>query len=292
MPRAIRQLAAILSGLLVFALLPVEGQASLQLHLKLDDGAPSSTAIDSSGNGNHGTLMDMNPLTDWVAAGVAGGALDFDPTGDSQRISVNDGFDFGSADFSLSFWVNKQSGSNGFGNIAGLAKWHTGGSAGTNEWALSISTGSTGAGDDQPTFYIESGTTSYAATSPDNITLNEWHHIVGVRDGSFIRIYVDNVLKASTNVGSVAINDLPDRALTVANFDSNFRSPNAIFDDIQIYDQALSAADVSFLFDNPGASLAAVVPEASSFVVWSLIGLTVGGSTWWRRRRRGHEPER
>jgi hypothetical protein len=261
--------------------LTVEVEASLQLHLKFDDGAPSSTAVDSSGNGNHGTLLDMNTTTAWVS-GVTGQAVDFNPGGTgSERVSVNDGFDFGSADFSVSFWVNKQTRSNGFGNLGGVAKWNTGGLPGTNEWHLALSTGTTGIGDDQPSFYIESGTTSYSAVSPDNITLGVWHHIVGVRDATFLRIYVDNVLKASAAVGTASVNDV-GRIVTVANFDSNPRNPNAIFDDIQIYDHAVSAADVDFLFRNPGSALAPVVPETSSVLVWSVlvsvVALAVGRS--------------
>jgi len=47
---------------------------------------------------------------------------------------------------------------------------------GTNEWALGLTTGGN---DDQPSFNVESGTTSYAANSPDTITLAAFHHIVG-----------------------------------------------------------------------------------------------------------------
>jgi hypothetical protein len=258
------------SVLLTVTFFTVDVEASLQLHLKFDDGSPSSTALDSSGNSSHGTLLDMNTTTAWVS-GVAGQAIDFNPsvTG-SERVSVNNGFDFGSEDFSVSFWVNKQSKSNAFGNIGGVAKWNTGGVPGTNEWHLAISTGNTGIGDDQPSFYIEAGTTSYAAISPDNITLGEWHHIVGVRDATFLRIYVDNILKASTAIGTASVNDV-GRIVTVANFDANPRNPNATFDDIQIYDHAVSAANVDFLFRNPGSTLSPVVPEVTSFLVWSVL---------------------
>lgn len=39
-------------------------------------------------------------------------------------------------------------------------------------------------------------------------------------------------------------------------------------------------------FDNAELSLAtAAVPEPGSMIAWTLLGLTVGGATWWRRRR-------
>lgn len=41
----------------------------------------------------------------------------------------------------------------------------------------------------------------------------------------------------------------------------------------------------SLAIDNAQLSLAvAAVPEPASLIVWSLLGLTVGGATWWRRR--------
>jgi len=59
----------------------------LVLHLPLDDGAGSAIAVDVSGNGHDGTLVNMDPNTDWVS-GRTGLALDFDGTND--YVSVPD----------------------------------------------------------------------------------------------------------------------------------------------------------------------------------------------------------
>ncbi|HEX5220256.1 MAG TPA: PQQ-dependent sugar dehydrogenase, partial [Verrucomicrobiae bacterium] len=65
--------------------------------LPLDDGT-GTTALDASGNGNSGTLINLSP-TAWVAS-VSGGALSFDGVNDFVRISNHLG-----ADFTISCWV-------------------------------------------------------------------------------------------------------------------------------------------------------------------------------------------
>lgn len=49
----------------------------------LDDGTGSSTARDASGNGNTGTLSNMDPNTDWVEGG-----LDFDGSNDKVTTGI------------------------------------------------------------------------------------------------------------------------------------------------------------------------------------------------------------
>ena len=52
-------------------------------HWKLDE-TSGTTATDSSGAGNDGTLNNMDPATDWVY-GEIGGGLDFDGVGRLRR---------------------------------------------------------------------------------------------------------------------------------------------------------------------------------------------------------------
>ena len=47
----------------------------------LNEGSGATTAADTSGNGNNGTLTNMDPATDWVN-GKFGKALDFDGSDD------------------------------------------------------------------------------------------------------------------------------------------------------------------------------------------------------------------
>ena len=80
-----------------------------------------------------------------------------------------------------------------------------------------------------------------------NIADGAWHHVVGVYDGNQILLYVDGVLDASKNVGSMNIDTW--RALRIG---ENWELGNSFFggtlDEVRIYDRALTADDVAQLF--------------------------------------------
>jgi hypothetical protein len=84
------------------------------------------------------------------------------------------------------------------------------------------------------------------ATSPNAITLNEWHHLVGVADGSSVRIYVDGILKdsqpagASWGGGSKFI--LSYRKSAVHEY------YNGDLDQLRIYNRALTTNEVADLY--------------------------------------------
>lgn len=237
------------------------------LHLSMEDGAGSSVVTDSSGNGLDGQLVNMDPTTDWVT-GVAGLALDFDGVDDFVEVTDDPLLDFGVADFSVSYWAFKRMASANFDDIYGVSKWSTGAARGTNEWALTMGTGNSNEISDRPGFHVEVGTTGHTARSPDELTLNEWHHLVGVREAERLRMYVDGVLKAETVIPqcSPAVNNV-GRDLTIArNQDTGFLpASNAILDDVQIYAYALddggvavgetAGGEIAELFTNPGQTI-------------------------------------
>lgn len=156
-----------------------------------------------------------------------------------------------------------------------MAKWGSGALPGTNEWVVNIGFAVLGTQTDRPHISVEVGNTIYAAVSPDLITLDEWHHIVGVRDGQSLRIYMDGSLRAveGSLPANASINNA-GRDLRVAANSAPNNLPvrtDALFDDVQIYSNALSDAEVAFLFENPGQ----VVPEpATAFLLATgLLGL-------------------
>lgn len=266
---------SLLHLLALLALLSPSGdvQASLVLHLELDESSGAS-ASDSSGNGLNGTLVNMED-GDWTA-GQVGNGLDFDGVDEYVEVADDILLDFGAGDFAVSYWVLKRETSDTvFDNTYAVAKWGSGALPGTNEWVVNIGFAVPGTQTDRPHISVEVGTTIYAAVSPDLITLDEWHHIVGVREGQSLRIYMDGSLRAvdGSLPANASINDA-GRDLRVAANSAPNNLPvrtDALFDDVQIYSNALSDAEVAFLFENPGQ----VVPEpATAFLLATgLLGL-------------------
>ena len=111
-------------------------------------------------------------------------------------------------------------------------------------------------GDGTLSWYIYNGTPMWLNTF-DTVTDGNWHHVVGTYDNVTSRIYIDGILSASTPVGggSYAGYDQPNVFL------GGLGHPNAhgaayyvgALDDFQLYDRALSAAEVATLY-NAGAS--------------------------------------
>ena len=100
---------------------------------------------------------------------------------------------------------------------------------------------------------------------PQEISLNEWHHVVGVREGQTTSLYVDGVLvDVNSSLPALgAINNVGSELRVAVNQPvAPIYYTDAIFDDVQIYGFALDDGDVAvgqtaggnikFLYSNPG----------------------------------------
>ena len=268
------------------AIAPAVAPADLIGHWKFDDAAPgnttTTTAADSSPNGNGATYAGNGAIS-WIT-GKAGSA--FQLGGGSSRFELADSSDLKvTGAVTVSAWVKPTATSN-FGLVAGIDQ--TGGSA-NDMYTLKTS----GSATSSPRWDVvaAAGTGSNVSldasdslTNFSAATADGWVHLAGVFDpGNFARLYVNGVLEAEdTSAIPTAIQ------LTVTPFqighnasDSGSNALQAAVDDIQVYDQALSAADVALLFNNPGV----VIPEPST-VVLAAIGLLGLVGCGWRRRRK------
>jgi hypothetical protein len=81
-----------------------------------------------------------------------------------------------------------------------------------------------------------------------SISVNDgqWHHVAGVYDGSKIKLYVDGILDNS-EVATGSIGTSPYSVLIGENSDNPNRLWNGLIDDVRIYDNALSAAEIAEL---------------------------------------------
>ena len=110
-------------------------------------------------------------------------ALHFDGTGDYvvlDNVGSNTSLSFtGTASFTLEAWINREANS----NSADIISKNNGGV--NSNYRLFINS------DGKPVFAREASPWSLVGSTV--IPVNEWHHVVGVFDGSSMKIYVDGV---------------------------------------------------------------------------------------------------
>ncbi len=112
------------------------------------------------------------------------GSAYFDGTGDYLTYAANAAFQFGNNNFTVECWVFPQSLP---AEAVLVSKWNATGTAGTNQWLLSLNTG-------VPTFIASTDGSAVAATATGTtIITNTWNHIAAVRNGSSLTMYVNGI---------------------------------------------------------------------------------------------------
>ena len=102
----------------------------------------------------------------------------------------------------------------------------------------------------QATFNV--GGSAFIASMGTLPTLNTWYHVVGVFNGSKVYLYVNGVLKSSTTAsGSLSSTSNLPIAFGSAVGSKYF---NGVLDESLIFNQALTATQVSAIYANEGAS--------------------------------------
>ncbi|HYM16863.1 MAG TPA: LamG domain-containing protein [Dehalococcoidia bacterium] len=75
-----------------------------------------------------------------------------------------------------------------------------------------------------------------------------WAHVAGVYDGTALRIYVNGTLQGTAALSGTIIAPRPEFQMTIGRWAFNsqlYRSFNGDIDEVRIYDQALTAANIS-----------------------------------------------
>jgi hypothetical protein len=209
---------------------------SLMLHFALDEG--SGTTV--SGGGSNGTVQGAS----WTS-GRLGNALQFDGSDDYVDLGSPDVHSTGTGDdgLTLAAWIK-------IDNVATIADRRilskaTGTANDDHYWMLStIESG----GHSRLRFRLKtgsnpaSGTTTLIADS-GNLQSGAWHHVAATYDGATMQLYLDGVLVGSTaKTGPVAINSSVSAWIGGNPVGGLFWS--GAIDDVRIYTEGLSAADV------------------------------------------------
>ena len=151
----------------------------------LDEGTGNITA-DASGNGNDGTLMGA---PNWVA-GQSGNALEFNGSstyvdcGNAEALNVNV--------FSVSFWYNLPSSTQGWNHMISRGQHGASGSPGSVNWGIMMVSGA------QRILFETHDDTSWIGIRADT-TAGEWHHVVATYDGNTMQLYYDGALADTTS---------------------------------------------------------------------------------------------
>ena len=202
------------------------------LWLKFDEGQ-GTTAYDSSGQDNDGTITNAV----WVDSGCKSGkCLSFDGSGDY----VNAGALNLAGDTTISLWAKSALYTDASWNFL-AGNWGAGGSNNYGLYWYDSYYGGTG-------FISGAGSGAYKTNT---YTDNAWHHIVGIRDGSTDRLYVDGVQLVSGANG--ALSNTGDNWWIGGANNSNYYFTGLI-DEVKIYPYARTAAQVKNDY-NKGAAM-------------------------------------
>ncbi|MCK5044445.1 LamG domain-containing protein [Candidatus Parcubacteria bacterium] len=191
-------------------------------HWKMDEGS-GSTIYDEADNNNNGTISGAA----WVE-GKHGLALSLDGINDYVDCGSNDSLNFGTNDFTIALWAKTKEDS--FRSLAGKTD----------------STANSGYSIDSygEIRFILDDNNSYMAETTETIDDNNWHHIVALREGDNLKIYIDGLLSA-TDSGNDNINVTSDYPFIIGARNSG---ADAFFDgsvdDVRIYNYARTAEEI------------------------------------------------
>lgn len=229
--------------------------AGLIAHWKFDENT-GTTAADSSANSNTATTT----ANSWTT-GVSGSAAD------QPRYALADSTDLyitGTTAVTISLWA-KTSSSHSFAILAGFE-----------------GTGSTG---DIYGLKVESGKirlTGPNLDTPDtlqNYSDGNWIHIVGVNDptSSNSKIYINGSLIATGSAETIPTRTTQQWTMGTY-WNSNSYDFNGSLDDVQVYNKALTTAEITTLYNDPGTPLMAANPTFSEWVAGYDVGAETGYS--------------
>jgi hypothetical protein len=203
----------------------------------LDDGA-GTTAVDASGGGQPGTLLNGPTWT----PGRHSQALVFDGVNDYVNIAPTASQN--AFPLTVAAWI-KTSSTTGIGGI--VNKYVAGSFNGYNvflnggsicAWFLRSSTN----------YIYDGGGCTHSSSGYND---NQWHHVVYVVDASGAKLYVDGAQKSSLAWTGAAGPTTTSQALQIGRYPGAGTSHfGGTIDDVRVYNRALTASEVLSLYGN------------------------------------------
>lgn len=189
-------------------------------------------SCDSSGSGNDGAWNGNATST----TGKFSNSTTFD--GIDDYINILDSSNFATIDsndtITVSAWIYQTAQTN-YDRILNTG-W-----ANNGAWLLGINTSY------KPNFVIKTNDIQYTASDADTISTDSWHHLVGVYDGSYVRLYVDGIAQTPAVCNNC---DLDNGSSNIRISDSGTTEGfTGKIDEVRIYNRALSPKEVRDLYN-------------------------------------------
>lgn len=200
-------------------------------HWTFDGKNMTSNVADSSGSGNTGYLVNFTSTT--TVIGRIGQALEFDGNNDYVYVSNNPGLSTGVV--TVATWIYWE-GDTGRDVILNMHNEN-------DDLWLNVNT----SGSDKLNIYFGDLASPGYHNSTDAIERNAWQHVIGLWDGSNVKLYINGVEQASVSTsGSVNIGD---NSWTIGRRESSSTYEfHGRIDDTRVYNRALSAIEVKRLY--------------------------------------------
>lgn len=223
-------------------------------------------AKDSSGNGNDGMIYGAT-----FVDGKFGKALSFDGVDDYAETQNSPSLNVVGS-ISVEAWVKPNFGSQNR-NFAALAKMAPLGGGPNSKFALEFDFGTSAT----PVYFWIYNGDWVGAPSTTVLQDNVWYHVVGIYDGSFVRIYVNGMQEGSPKIQGNPL--YSTETLQFGSSQKEKRWGKWLLDEVRIYNRALSAEEIKANYEagqpastitktaSPTPTPAATPPEPTSSAV-------------------------
>jgi hypothetical protein len=201
-------------------------------HWKLDEGT-GTTAEDSSGNGNTGTVNGAV----WTSGEISG-ALRFDGVDDYVDVSDSSSMSFTEPGLTISAWVTFNTLQAGERSVVRKQ----------NQWQLGVFP----ADGEVRNLVRTDGTTGWTAANDEIVgfSTGSWYHLAFTYDGSSLQHYVDGLpVGAPKTVTGNIVDNSNDVAIGSDSDSINPFNLDGIIDDVRVYNRALDSDEINSLYN-------------------------------------------